>query len=77
VTDAPGGQSPAGRNPHGDRPSPDHVSYLLNLKPGQDLTAEDLAALARLDDGPVGPPTTMTRTAPASAQLRARSRAGS
>ena len=56
MTDTPGSQSLTGRNPHGDRPSPDYVSYLLNLKPGQDLTAEDLAALARLDDGPAGPP---------------------
>ena len=32
-------------------PGPDCVGYLLNLKPGADLTAEDLARLARLDDG--------------------------
>jgi hypothetical protein len=29
--------------------------YLLSLKPGADLTAEDLARLARLDDGPFEP----------------------
>jgi hypothetical protein len=36
-------------------PGPDCVGYLLNLKPGADLTAEDLARLARLDDGPFEP----------------------
>jgi hypothetical protein len=40
-----------------DQPLPrqDCVGYLLNLKPGADLTAEDLARLARLDDGPFDP----------------------
>src|SRR5262249_10296386 len=40
-----------------DQPLPgsDCVGYLLNLKPGADLTAEDLARLARLDDGPFEP----------------------
>jgi hypothetical protein len=33
----------------------DCVGYLLNLKPGVDLTAEDLARLTRLDDGPFEP----------------------
>ena len=40
-----------------DQPLPrqECVGYLLNLKPGADLTAEDLARLARLDDGPFDP----------------------
>ncbi len=40
-----------------DQPLPGHdcVGYLLNLKPGADLTAEDLIRLARLDDGPFEP----------------------
>src|SRR6185312_3274550 len=40
-----------------DQPLPGQgcVGYLLNLKPGADLTAEDLARLARLDDGPFEP----------------------
>jgi Domain of unknown function (DUF222)/HNH endonuclease len=40
-----------------DQPLPgqDGTGYLLNLKPGADLTAEDLARLARLDDGPFDP----------------------
>jgi hypothetical protein len=43
-----------GRSPRDDDPVQDHVRYLLNLKPsGEDLTAEDLIMLARLDDGPL------------------------
>jgi hypothetical protein len=44
------------RQPSPSRPRSDNeaVRYLLTLKPGEDLTGDDLAELARLD-GPPGP----------------------
>src|SRR6266513_786947 len=54
MTDTGSGQSLPGHGP-GDRVGQDCVGYLLNLKPGEDLTADDLARLARLDDGPHHP----------------------
>jgi len=50
------GPLPADRR-GGDETGQDCVTYLLNLKPGEDLSAEDLARLARLDDGPYDPRT--------------------
>ena len=52
------------------------LDVLLCLDNDEELTAAQLAALARLDDGPLIRPRTMTPAAPGSAPVPARPRAG-